>query len=130
MSMKWLRVGGHYSYVDSRMLASPNAFDPAHQVATAFVAARAFGRTPAERPRPADDWNLVATLIGPRTDSDFLGFGLTNNPGCGRVDLSGSYACIAAPGHLAASRIYSTNAMKRPSAFPGTGAVTGWGCAT
>jgi hypothetical protein len=32
MSMKWLRVGGHYSYVVSRMLASPNAFDPAHQV--------------------------------------------------------------------------------------------------
>ena len=64
------------------MLASPTAFDPVLQV----------GKPPSWR-RPAHsgalelngrtrrmNWNLVVTLIGPRTDSDVLGFGVTNNP--------------------------------------------------
>ena len=78
---KWPRVGGHDSYVDSRMLASPTAFDPVLQV----------GKPPSWRPAHSGalelngrtrrmNWNLVATLIGPRTDSDVLGFGVTNNP--------------------------------------------------
>jgi len=35
--------------------------------------------------------NLSAYFTGIRTDSDFLGFGITHNPGYARFDLATSY---------------------------------------
>jgi len=88
----WLRVGGHYSYVDGRVLESPNAFDPALQAGNRLLR-RPVNSGALELNANAwrMNWNLLTTLVGPRTDSDFLGFGLTRNPGYGRVDLAGSY---------------------------------------
>ncbi|MGH9791679.1 MAG: TonB-dependent receptor, partial [Candidatus Acidiferrales bacterium] len=37
------------------------------------------------------NWNLTTVFVGEATDSDFLGFGLTRNPGFARVDFTGSY---------------------------------------
>jgi len=35
--------------------------------------------------------NLASVFTGERTDSDFLGFGLTRSPGYARFDLATSY---------------------------------------
>jgi vitamin B12 transporter len=88
----WLRVSGHYSYVDSKVIESPNAFDPALQP----------GRRLLRRPVHSGSlvlnaghrgWNtnFAGVFVGERTDSDFLGFGLTRNPGYARFDLATSY---------------------------------------
>ena len=37
------------------------------------------------------NWNISSYFTGRRTDSDFLGLGLTSNPGYARFDLAGSY---------------------------------------
>jgi len=89
---RWLRVAGHYSYVDSRVLQSPNAFDPA------LVPGNRLLRRPVHSGSlmlnasfRRMNWNLLGTFVGPRTDSDFLGFGLTSNPGYATADLAVSY---------------------------------------
>jgi outer membrane cobalamin receptor len=89
---RWLRVAGNYSYVDSRVLESPNAFDPA------LVPGNRLLRRPVHSGSLAFDgnvrrltWSLLGMFVGERTDSDFLGFGLTRNPGYERVDLAASY---------------------------------------
>ena len=89
---RWLRLSGHYSYVDSRMLISPNAFDPS------LVAGNRLLRRPVHSGNlilNADfrrmNWNLASYFSGSRTDSDFLGLGFTSNPGYARFDLAMNY---------------------------------------
>ncbi len=90
---RWLMLGGAYTYTDSRVLDSPNAFDPA------LVPGQRLLR------RPANAGNiflavtagrfggsLAGYFYGRRTDSDFLGLGFTSNAGYARFDLSMSYA--------------------------------------
>jgi len=91
--LHWLRIGGNYSYDDSRVLAAPDAFDPSEIP----------GNRLARRPVNSGSFTVNAALrranitfagyfSGVRTDSDFLGLGLTRNPGYARFDLAGSYA--------------------------------------
>jgi len=99
---RWLHLTGHYTYDDSRVLRSPNAFDPTQTAGNRLfkrpvhsgnlVLNAAFARM---------NWNLAGYFTGRRTDSDFLSvrFGstcigpcLTSNPGYARFDLAGSYA--------------------------------------
>jgi len=99
--VRWLRVAGNYTWTASRVLESPNAFDP-----TLVPGNRLF-----KRPAHAANLNLsasfrqaranlFATYVGRRTDSDFLSvrFGdtcigpcLLSNPGYARVDLAAAY---------------------------------------
>ncbi len=98
---RWLRVTGHYTYDDSRVLRSPNAFDP-----TQIPGNRLFkrpvhsGSLLLNASFACMNWNLAGYFTGRRTDSDFLSvrFGnacigpcLTSNPGYARFDLAGSY---------------------------------------
>jgi outer membrane cobalamin receptor len=98
---RWLRVSGNYTYTDSRVLESPNAFDP-----TLVPGNRLF-----KRPLHAGNivvhagyrrmnMNVVAAFVGRRTDSDFLSFHAggacfgpceTSNPGYARVDAGATY---------------------------------------
>ena len=103
------------------MLASPTAFDPVLQV----------GKPPSRRPAHSGalelngrtrrmNWNLVATLIGPRTDSDVLGFGVTNNPATVAWTWREATRVSQREGIWPRREsIRQTNARKRPSAFPG-----------
>ena len=86
---RWLDVGGTYAYDNSRVLDSPNAFDPA------LVA----GNRLLKRPLNASNlffnahfrgvnWNVTGYYTGRRTDSDFLGLGLTSDPSYVRWDTS------------------------------------------
>jgi vitamin B12 transporter len=89
---KWLFINGNYTYDDSLILKSPNAFDPS------LVP----GNRLARRPLNSGSITFIGTFgrfnatlagyfTGQRTDSDFLGLGLTRDPGYARFDLSGAY---------------------------------------
>ena len=86
---RWLSIGGTYSYDDTRVLSSPNAHDqalvPGNRLlkrplnsANLFWNARVHGV----------NWNVTGYFVGVRTDSDFLGLGVTRNPGYVRWDTS------------------------------------------
>jgi outer membrane cobalamin receptor len=85
-------VAASYSFDDTRILRAPNAFNavqrPGHHllrrpVNSANIVLNANFRR----------WNinLREYLSGIRTDSDFLGVGITRNPGYARLDMAGSY---------------------------------------
>jgi vitamin B12 transporter len=92
MPYRWVRIFGNYTHDDSRVLKAPNASDPALIEGNHLIR------------RPVDAGSLTVLIgrqrwtasasgyfTGQRTDSDFLGLGLTHTPGYGRFDLSTSY---------------------------------------
>jgi vitamin B12 transporter len=89
---QWLFISGNYTYDDSLILKSPNATDPSLLP----------GNHLARRPVNSGSITFVGTyhrfnatfsgyFSGQRTDSDFLGIGLTHTPGYARFDLATSY---------------------------------------
>jgi outer membrane cobalamin receptor len=90
--VRWLRVGGNYSYDDSRVLFSPNAFDqtqtPGNHLLRRPVNSGSLEINASVRRLNV---NALAYFSGARTDSDFVGRGLTRNPGYGRLDCAASY---------------------------------------
>lgn len=86
---RWLRIVGNYSYDNSKVLVSPNATDPAlvpgnrllkRPLNSANLIVNAHVR--------GINWNLAGYYVGRRTDSDFLGLGITSNPGYFRLDMA------------------------------------------
>jgi outer membrane cobalamin receptor len=82
-----------YTYLSSQILAAPFAFDPL----------LAPGKPLLRRPKHSGTllvsytvrkWGaqMSGTFVGPRSDSDFLGFGIDHAAGYGRVDFGGWYA--------------------------------------
>jgi outer membrane cobalamin receptor len=89
---RWLSVVSSYSYDDSRVLQAPNAFDPAEEPGNRLLRRPVHsGNLIANAAFRHMNWNLAAHFTGRRTDSDFLGLGLTRNPGYARFDLGVSY---------------------------------------
>jgi len=89
---RWLRIAGNYTYDDSKVLKAPNATDPAlapgnrlfrRPLHSANLIANAHFR--------GMNWNLAGYYMGRRTDSDFLGLGITSNPSYVRWDLATSF---------------------------------------
>jgi vitamin B12 transporter len=89
---RWLNLAGNYTYDDSRVVTASNPFDPTELPGNHLL----------RRPVNSGSLTLNAAFrrlnvtlggyfTGVRTDSDFLGLGLTRNPGYARFDLSGSY---------------------------------------
>ena len=93
MPARWLRIVGNYTHDDSRVVTSPNAFDPALLPGNHLL----------RRPVDSGSVSLLAAwknitgsfagyFSGERTDSDFLFLGLPpRTPGYARFDLSASY---------------------------------------
>jgi vitamin B12 transporter len=88
----WLNLAGNYTYDDSRVLVSPNSFDPTELPGnhlarrpvnsgslTLNAAFRRFGMT------------IGGYFTGIRTDSDFLGLGYTHDPGYARFEIATHY---------------------------------------
>jgi outer membrane cobalamin receptor len=90
---RWLSVLGNYTYDDTLVLKSPNAFDP-----TLTPGNRLFLRplNSANLILNASyrrmDWNVAGHFVGRETDSDFLGLGFTSNPGWFRLDVGTQFA--------------------------------------
>jgi vitamin B12 transporter len=90
---KWLMIAGNYTYDDTLVIASPNAFDPAEVPGNRLL----------RRPPNSGSITFSGTFrnfnamfagffSGVRTDSAFLGPGLpSSNPGYARFDCSASY---------------------------------------
>jgi outer membrane cobalamin receptor len=83
---------GIYSYDDSLVLVSPNAYDP-----TLEPGNRLFLRPLNSANAVLDaviwrmNWNLAGYFVGRSTDSDFLGLGYTRLPGYFRLDLGTNF---------------------------------------
>jgi vitamin B12 transporter len=90
--LHWFNIAGNYSYDDSLVIKSPNAFDLAE-----IPGNRLLRRPPQSGSLTLNaayrrfSFTLAGYFSGPRTDSDFLGLGLTRNPGYARFDVAGSY---------------------------------------
>jgi vitamin B12 transporter len=89
---RWLSIKGNYSYDDSRVLQAPNA------AASVELPGNHLLRRPVNSGSMILNANYRAWIFsmtgyftGTRTDSDFLGFGLTRNPGYARFDAATSY---------------------------------------
>ena len=89
---KWLFLNGNYTYDDTRVVKSPNAADPA------LIPGNHLIRRPVNSGSlgfnvsyARINWNFIGYFTGVRTDSDFLGLGLTRNPGYARFDMAASY---------------------------------------
>ena len=89
---RWLNVAGNYTYDDSLVLQSPNAFDPALFPGNRLI----------RRPPHSGSLTLNAAyhrfgitvggyFSGVRTDTDFLNLGFTSNPGYARFDVATHY---------------------------------------
>ncbi|HVB34313.1 MAG TPA: TonB-dependent receptor [Patescibacteria group bacterium] len=87
-----LFLSANYTYDNTRVLAAPNAFDP-----TELPGNRLFLRPLHSATLNANlsawrmNWNLEADYVGRRTDSDFLGLGLTSVPSYFILNLASSY---------------------------------------
>jgi vitamin B12 transporter len=86
---RWLQIDGVYSYDNSKVLVSPSATDPAllpgnrllkRPLNSANITINAHFR--------GVNVNVVGGYVGRRDDSDFLGLGITTNPGYFRLDAS------------------------------------------
>jgi outer membrane cobalamin receptor len=88
----WLMLVANYTYDNTLVLVSPNATDPSLLPgnrlflrplnAANFVVNVSAGRM---------NWNVETSYVGRRTDSDFLGLGMTSVPSYLLVNLGTSY---------------------------------------
>jgi vitamin B12 transporter len=89
---KWLFLNGNYTYDNSRVLKSPNTFDPSLEPGNHLVR------------RPVNsgsfglninyarvNWNFIGYFTGRRTDSNFVNPQPTTDPGYARFDMAVNY---------------------------------------
>ena len=89
---RWLSLAGNYTYDDSRVLQSPNAFDPATLAGNRLLRRPVHsGNLILNASFHHMNWNLASYFSGRRTDSDFLNLGLSSDAGYARFDFAGSY---------------------------------------
>lgn len=90
--VRWLRLKGTYTYDDSLVLKAPNSFDPSqipgNRLARRPVNSGAISLLAGWRRFTG---SLAGYFTGHRTDTDFLGLGLTRTAGYARFDLATSY---------------------------------------
>jgi vitamin B12 transporter len=88
----WLSASGNYTYDSTRVLSAPNNSDANYIVGSRLIRRPVnSGNIVLNAAFRRMNWNLTGYFTGRRRDSDFLGLGLTNNPGYARFDLAGSY---------------------------------------
>jgi len=86
---RWLRIVGNYSYDNSKVLVSPNATDPALLPGNRLLKRPLnSGNLVVNANVRGVNLNVVADYVGRRADSDFLGLGITSDPGYFRLDAS------------------------------------------
>jgi vitamin B12 transporter len=89
---RWLNLAGNYTYDDTRVLKAPNAFDPTEQPGNHLLRRPVnSGSLTLNTQRHRVGLTIGGYFTGIRTDSDFLGLGLTRNPGYARIDVAGHY---------------------------------------
>jgi vitamin B12 transporter len=88
----WLSATANYSYDPTRVLAAPNAYDPTELAGNRLLRRPVnSGNALLNAAFHRMNWSLSGYFTGQRTDSDFLGLGITSNPGYARFDAAASY---------------------------------------
>ncbi|HUL32731.1 MAG TPA: TonB-dependent receptor [Candidatus Eisenbacteria bacterium] len=89
---RWLFIHGNYTYDNSRVVQSPNTFDPS------LIPGNHLLRRPVNSGSlglnlnfARVNWNFIGYFSGVRTDSNFIDPTQTNNPGYARFDMAFSY---------------------------------------
>ena len=78
---RWLEFTGNYTYDNTRVLRAPNAFDPTLTPGNRlFLRPLHAGTLATQVGLRRTTWLLEAVYVGRRTDSDFLGLGMTSVP--------------------------------------------------
>jgi vitamin B12 transporter len=89
---RWLTASGNYTYDPTRVLAAPNAFDPSEIPGNRLLRRPVnSGNLMLNAAFKRMNWNVSGYFTGRRTDSDFLGDGITSNAGYALLNLGGSY---------------------------------------
>jgi vitamin B12 transporter len=90
---KWLFVNGTYTYDDTRVLKSENAFaDPALTPGKPLIRRPLHSGSLGLNIHYARiNWNFIGYFTGVRTDSNFVNPGQIDNPGYARFDVAASY---------------------------------------
>jgi len=91
--VRWLRIAAGYAVDDSRILLALGAFKDSTQFAGNRLIRRPVhsGNLLVHATYRSWSGSFAGYLSGQRTDSDFLGLGLTRNPGYARFDVTSSY---------------------------------------
>ena len=90
---RWLRITAGYAYDDSLVIKSPNATDPAELPGNRLLRRPLnSGSATVNANYKRVNFNIVGYYSGSRTDSDFLGLGVTRTPAYARFDIAGTYA--------------------------------------
>jgi vitamin B12 transporter len=90
---RWLTARANYTYDSTRVLSAPNNFDPNYIPGSRLLRRPVHsGNLVLNAAFRRMNWNLAGYFTGRRADSDFLGLGLTSNPGYARFDFAGSYS--------------------------------------
>jgi len=90
--LHWFLVMGNYTYDDTLVISAPNAFDPSEQPGSRLIRRPPHsGSLTMNAAFRRLNFSFAGYFTGIRTDSDFLGLGLTHNPGYARFDLATSY---------------------------------------
>jgi vitamin B12 transporter len=88
----WFSVGANYTYDSTRTLSAPNASDPNYIPGSRLLRRPVnSGNIELNAAFRRMKWNLSGYFTGRRADNDFIGLGLTSNPGYARFDFAGSY---------------------------------------
>ena len=91
--VRWLRIAAGYAVDDSRVLLALGAFKDSTQFAGNRLIRRPVhsGNLLVHAMYRSWSGSLAGYFSGQRTDSDFLGLGLTRNPGYARFDITTRY---------------------------------------
>ena len=116
------RCSGQYTLLDGEVLESPSDFDPVYAVGQPLLRRpRHQGSlsAPAGRAR-AGAPGVTLALVGERADSDFVGLGLTTNPGYARLDARAARCGVAARARGVRGRPTTcwTRSTRKRSAIP------------
>ncbi len=80
-------LSGQYTFLDGEILESPSDFDPVYAAGQPLLRRpRHQGSLAAQLSFPRWSAGVTLALVGERADSDFVGIGLSTNPGYARLD--------------------------------------------
>jgi vitamin B12 transporter len=89
---KWLFINGNYTYDNSRVLKSPNTFDPSLEPGNHLVRRPInSGSLGLNIAYARVNWNFIGYFTGARTDSNFITPQRTTDPGYARFDMAVKY---------------------------------------
>jgi vitamin B12 transporter len=89
---KWLFLNGNYTYDNSRVLKSPNTFDPSLEPGNHLVRRPVnSGSLGLNINYARVNWNFIGYFTGARTDSNFINPQPTKDPGYARFDMAIKY---------------------------------------